>query len=110
MDTEKIKPQRWELWWAYVKFEDSDDGKVRPVLVIDSSTAIIISYKITKHEPRAEFPNEYIIKNWQKAGLKQQSTLRGSQKLKLIVSDFKNKIGRLSAVDIANIQKMLKIK
>lgn len=27
-------PNEWEVWWATVAFEDDDDSKVRPVIVL----------------------------------------------------------------------------
>lgn len=37
-------PNRWEIWWAKVKFEDDPSQvKQRPVLVISPSEMYIIS-------------------------------------------------------------------
>ena len=33
-------PQKWEVWWAKVKFEDEPDIiKIRPVIVFDNKKA-----------------------------------------------------------------------
>lgn len=41
--------EEWEIWWADVKFDDSDDSKRRPVLVLNSENAFFIeTAKVTK--------------------------------------------------------------
>lgn len=101
-------PNRWEIWFAKVKFED-DPSKIknRPVLVVDQQHAYIVSIKITTHDPRPEFWGELRINKWHEAGLDKPSVLRLSQKLPLIESDFIHKIGRLHPVDIINVQRLL---
>lgn len=39
--------KKWEIHWAFVKFEDSDEIKRRPVLIINESRAAIVSLKMT---------------------------------------------------------------
>lgn len=39
--------KEWEIHWAFVKFEDSDEVKRRPVLIINKSRAAIVSLKMT---------------------------------------------------------------
>lgn len=98
----KIRP--WELWWAEVKFEGSDDSKVRPVIVVGKNVVAIFSLKVTSHEPRNKFYGEYELIYWKKAGLEKPSTVRISKFLKLKESDFISKIGDLEAADIKNIK------
>ncbi|MDY3982924.1 MAG: hypothetical protein SOY70_02835 [Veillonellaceae bacterium] len=45
-------PESWEIWWVRVKFEDSEECKVRPVIVLEDAVAYIISLKVTSHAPR----------------------------------------------------------
>ena len=44
---------------------------------------------------------------WSDAGLTKPSTVRLSQPLQLIITDFKSKIGDLDAVDIYAIQQLI---
>ena len=44
---------------------------------------------------------------WSDAGLTKPSTVRLSQPLKLIITNFKSKIGELDAVDISAIQQLI---
>ena len=99
---------KWEIWLANVKFDDDPSSvKRRPVLVLDRKIAYILSVKITSHAPRPNFNGEYALKFWKAAGLDKPSTVRLSKKLKLQDTDLVRKIGRLHAVDIIFIQKLL---
>lgn len=62
-------PQKWEVWWAKVKFEDEPDIiKIRPVIVFDNKKAYIISFKVTGQMPRIS-PASMYCKNGRKQGL-----------------------------------------
>lgn len=97
----------WEVWWAIVKFENSEESKIRPVVVLENQEAFIISLKVTSHKPRDTYPGEYDLMRWSDAGLTKPSTVRLSQPLQLIITDFKSKIGDLDAVDIYAIQQLI---
>lgn len=98
---------RWEIWWAYVKFEDSNEVKKRPVLVLEDRVAYILSLKITSHAPRKKFDGEYQLLQWEKAGLTKPSVVRTSKVLCLEEDDFDTKIGKLTDADIYAIQMLL---
>lgn len=98
----------WEVWWAYVKFEDSNEVRKRPVLVLEDRVAYILSLKITSHEPRKNFDGEYQLLQWEKAGLSKPSVVRISKALRLEERDFGNKIGKLTDADIYAIQMLLR--
>lgn len=101
-------PQKWEVWWAKVKFEDEPDIiKIRPVIVFDNKKAYIISFKVTGQMPRQNFPGECVLQKWQEAGLTTVSVVRLSKQLQLISDDFVNKIGELTIKDIMAIKLIL---
>ncbi|WP_251440314.1 type II toxin-antitoxin system PemK/MazF family toxin [Veillonella intestinalis] len=100
-------PNEWEVWWALVKFEDSNQAKTRPVIVLENNQAYILSLKVTSHGPRKNFNGEFDLMKWNEAGLERPSTVRLSQPLKLKEKDFKSKIGDLDAFDIYAIQQLL---
>ena len=104
-----MKKNRWEIWLAWVKFEDDPTkGKERPVLVMDDQgPAFVLSFKITKHEPRRNFINEYRVVEWKKSGLLYPSTIRGGKIIKIEEGKFIRKLGRLAASDIVRFSKML---
>ncbi|MCL2050879.1 MAG: type II toxin-antitoxin system PemK/MazF family toxin [Lachnospiraceae bacterium] len=100
-----MKHKIWEVWFAKVKFEDSDLVKNRPVLIIGQSKAIIISLKMTTHSQRDRY--DYPLRHWNKAGLKKETIVRTTKICHLIESDLVWKIGRLSEHDIIQIQNLL---
>lgn len=97
----------WEIWIARVKFEDSDEIKNRPVLILENGQAFILALKITSHCPREYCSGEYKVTNWEKSGLDRQSTVRCSKRLRLIESDLVHRIGRLHPYDIMMLQELV---
>ena len=87
---------KWEIWLAKVKFEDDVSVvKQRLVLVISETDAYILSLKMTGAAPREDYPGEYKVLQWKKAGLTKPTTIRTSKKLKLFQ---KLKISQIKAV------------
>ena len=48
----KRLPERWDIWLAKVYFDDTDEFKYRPVLVIEPEVCYVLSLGITSHLPR----------------------------------------------------------
>lgn len=95
---------KWEVCLADVPFEEIAASKIRPVLILDDSAVLIDCLKLTSHGPR---PGEYVLQDWQACGLKKQTTVRLSKRLALPNTRIIKKIGTLSILDIAEIQKRL---
>lgn len=100
------KAQPWEIWLAYVAFEESDGGKERPVLVLEDGTVYVIALMITSHEQRNMY-GEYDVVKWQSAGLRKPSTIRITRKLMLSEEDLISKIGDLQPLDIVLLSRYL---
>lgn len=103
-------PSAWEIWWASVEFEDQPGvKKTRPVLVIpNSATPLVLTLKMTTHPPRLNYPGEYEIIDYQKAGLKKKTVIRCSKAILLDQKAFSSKIGILQPVDIMNVSNILR--
>ena len=101
---------RWEIWEADVPFEEGKGSKLRPVLVLSQTELLVLSLKMTSHEPRIKtIEGEYEIYRWKDAGLAKPTVIQCSKKLKLDHSRFTGKqYGRLSAVDIIGVQAILR--
>jgi len=99
-----IKP--WDVWYAAVRFEDSEQVKSRPVVVTSSGIAFILAFKVTSHMPRNEW-GEYALIEWQYAGLRKPSTVRIGKPLQLATSDMTRRLGSLHPLDVVNIQKIV---
>lgn len=95
---------RWDVWAANVKFEDSDTIKPRPVLILADRGTHIICLKMTKTAPRR---GEYLLREWQFVGLHFPTTVRIGKVLHMQARDLKYRIGTLSPLDMASIQSML---
>ena len=100
------EPKLWELWYAKVKFEETDGYKDRPVLVTGTGEVLVLAVMITSTGQRSVW-GEYDIVFWKSAGLAHPSTVRCTRKLKLERHDFRRKIGDLHPTDILNICKYL---
>ena len=100
------KAQPWEIWWAYVAFEEGDGGKQRPVLVLEDGTFYVLALQITSHDQRNLY-GEYDITKWQSAGLTKPSTIRVTRKLRLEKSDLIRKLGELQPFDIVMLKRYL---
>ena len=84
---------RYEIWSAKVKFEESDEVKERPVLIWNDQPFLIV-YKMTGTD-RGDNLEEYRIRYWKEAGLTKPTSIRLRKVLKLEKSDFVRKIGEL---------------
>lgn len=102
--------KRWEIWEADVPFEEGYRSKRRPVLILSENECLVISLKMTSHEPRySKLPGEYEVMKWKEAGLKKPTVIQCSKKLKLDSNRFTGiQYGRLTATDIIGLQAMLK--
>ena len=98
--------KKWDVYLAYVKYEEINFKKKRPVLIIDDKKQIVLSFKITKHPPRDE--NDYQIQKWSEAGLLYKSTVRLGRLLRIEKEDFICKIGHLEKIDLNHIDKLIK--
>jgi len=85
--------KRYEIWWAKVKFEESDDIKERPVMIWNDQV-FLVAYKMTGTD-RGDGPDEYRVKYWAEAGLDKPTTIRLQKVLKLTKEDLLYKIGEL---------------
>lgn len=88
-----------EVWLAYFQFDDDrTKGKVRPVIVLDTTDVVrILCMKVTTHPPRDEYDHQ--ITEWVKANLRKPSTARASKVLNIEKRYFQHKIGKLEDKD-----------
>jgi mRNA-degrading endonuclease toxin of MazEF toxin-antitoxin module len=91
----------WEIWWANVKFEDTDEYKRRPVLIISANANSCTAYKLTSQSERI---GEYALRDWEKSGLPKPSVVRVKHIVFLESRDLYQKIGPVSLFDRNNIE------
>jgi mRNA interferase MazF len=81
-------PHPWEVWLAYLRFADHPDiGKVRPVVIIDSSTSSIVVAKVTTAKPQKNFRYGELI-NWKVEGLLRPSRVQTLPLFRLTDTDL----------------------
>lgn len=85
--------ERYEIWQAKVKFEESDEVKERPVLIWNNHV-FLIAYKMTGTN-RGDAQDEYRVQYWKEAGLSKPTSIRIRKVLKLTKDDLLYKIGEL---------------
>ncbi len=92
-----MRYKRWDVYYAYVKFDDSSEGKQRPIIVYNDTAAFVISIKVTSQSPR---PGDYAIQDWKEAGLIKPSVARLDKMVSVSKLDIQQRIGRLTERDI----------
>lgn len=98
--------KQWDIWWANVKFEESDEVKRRPVLIVNPQKVFVVALKMTSRD-RGDSMEEYRVRDWRSSGLSKPTFIRLRQYLRLQNTDIVNYIGRLSPVDILLIQQRI---
>ena len=95
-----MKP--FDIYITYVSWDDN--GKTRPVLIIDQQDAFVHVFNITtQYENKSDAirAGYFIINDWKAAGLDRQSYVDTNTVRDIPASAFygKKETGRLSAVD-----------
>ena len=84
-----------EVWYAKFPYDDKPGFTRRPVIILDIDSLLVLSVKVTKHEPRSSDKFDTPILYWQEANLRMVSTARISKVISIPKSDFIHKIGDL---------------
>ena len=95
---------QFDIYLADVPFEDVEETKIRPVLILEEKAYLISCLPITSNTSRGE---DYVIKKWKDAGLKYPSAIRFLKILELDSSMISKRIGKLHPIDIIEIQRLL---
>lgn len=96
---------KYDIYWAYVYFQDIYNGKRRPVIQLDNNTFVPLIAPITSHTARDKL--DYSIKDWREAGLTKPSTIRLSKRIKLNKTLLDSYIGKLSIEDSEELDKLI---
>lgn len=99
--------KKWDIYWAYVKFDDKDGGKGRPVIIAEDNPdniEPIICYKCTTS---LGTKGVYQIEKWELAGLESRTAVILNKTIALTLKDFGNK-KRKGTLRFCDIQKIIK--
>ena len=87
-----------EVWWIHFPFEDLDDLKRRPAIVIDDETiAILAMYVTSKNKDNS--PYSIALKDWDATGLSKPSWARIDKIVSITEWYMDSKAGELSERD-----------
>ena len=74
---------KFDIFIVDFKYDDSDEYKRRPAVILNDFNVAALVSKITSHAPRNNYPGEIQIKDLKSAGLKKSSTIRLSKIIKI---------------------------
>ena len=89
--------EKYDFWWALVKYEDCDNVETRPVLIIGKNI-YVMALKATKTDWGNE-GSEFKLNYWKEAGLSCETSVRLTKVLKLTERDLVKRIGSLDDRD-----------
>ncbi len=98
--------KQWDIWWADVKFEETDEVKRRPVLIVNPQKVFVMALKMTSRN-RGDNIEEYRVRDWRSSGLSKPTFIRLRHYLRLQNNEIVSYIGQLSPRDILLIQQRL---
>ena len=84
---------KFDIWLAEVPFEDIDESKERPVLILDHVRKEVFCLRMTSKNPQTS--TDFEVLRWQKAGLKKPTVINTARRLKLSDDKLILKIGSL---------------
>jgi hypothetical protein len=102
----KFKP--WDIWLAEVKFEDINQSKLRPVIILETSQKAISVIKLSSKPPK--FKSDYALKLWKESGLKKPTTVKTRNYILISTHKFIFRIGEIQTSDKSAIIDLIKIR
>jgi mRNA-degrading endonuclease toxin of MazEF toxin-antitoxin module len=95
-----IKFRNFDIWYAKCVFEDNPhQSKDRPVLIVGGEQGTFVLALMITGTQRCD-GNDYVVRDWQEAGLTKASVIRTRKKYSLPEIAFRRRVGRLSDNDI----------
>lgn len=87
-----------EVWWVHFPYENSDQLKRRPAIVIDDETIAILAMYVTSKN-KENIPYSVELKDWESTGLTTPSWARIDKIVELTEWNMESKAGELSERD-----------
>lgn len=69
-------PQPWQIWHARFDFDNNKGYKYRPIIILNVKENGSIVAMITSATNKLKLEHDYLIQDWEKAGLVNQSIAR----------------------------------
>lgn len=93
-----------EVWWTSFPYEEKQEEKHRPAVVIDENTIGVLAMMVTSKEKKTPFYIE--INDWKEAGLTVPSWARIDRVVRIDEWHMDHKIGELSQNDLLKIMQL----
>lgn len=94
-----------EVWWTQFPFEETDEVKRRPAIVIDENTIAILAMMVSSKEKKN--PYSIAIDDWKEAGLSVKSWARIDRIISMDEWQMEKKIGNLSEHDLKKFMQLI---
>lgn len=94
-----------EVWWTQFPFQEVDECKHRPAIVIDNDKIAILAMMVTSKDK--ENPYSIRIDDWDQAGLDRESWARIDRIIQIDEWRMDKKIGNLSERDLKKIMQLV---
>ncbi len=94
-----------EVWWTQFPFEDKNENKRRPAIVIDDDKIAVLAMMVTSKEKAHPFCIK--IDDWKEAGLKIPSWARIDRIIKMEEWRMERKIGNLTERDLVKFMQLI---
>lgn len=89
--------ERFDIYMADIKFEDTDNSKTRPSIILQESPENIIVLKVTSQK-HTKVP-QYELQDWVQEGLWKKSYVDLNKVYKITNDNIKQILGRLTKID-----------
>ena len=102
-------PREWEVWHARFDFSEGSGYKYRPVIVVGTRADGSIVMMVTGAASKLSLPHDYLIRDWEEAGLDKPSIARADRIAEIPPGYLgtAGKIGKLSDHDINALKLVL---
>lgn len=94
-----------EVWWTQFPFEEIDEVKRRPAIVIDEDTIAILAMMVSSKEKANPYSIE--VTDWKDAGLPVRSWARIDRIIRMDEWRMEKKIGNLSERDLKKFMEII---
>lgn len=96
---------KYDIYLADVPFQETDETKLRPILILNDAAFLVSIFPITSKGKTAQ--THYKIIEWREAGLDRESYISLEPKKMTDKSMIRKKIGQLQAIDIFKLEMLL---
>ena len=94
-----------EVWWTQFPFEEINDTKRRPAIIIDDDTIAVLTMMVSSVEK--DNPYSVEIDDWMEAGLSKKSWARIDRIIHMDEWRMEKKIGNLSQHDLSKFMQLI---